>query len=217
MGKIILKSVDLHRILSDALPFASPAGIPQIEAVRIETTPNDADTVNVVAVATDRFVLGVSRVAVAGDAGIGVTLSTDDVKNVVRIAKTVRRDAGWREVVVTTDSIGESVTFEFGTGETVKVRPIDAEFPKWRQLLNVDVDAIARPTAGIGISPAKLATFARVAASKSDPLQLYAGVDAEGRLKPIHVRIGDDFYGLVMPVRAPEGQLFTYARPEWMV
>jgi hypothetical protein len=45
--KIEVKSSDLHRVMNDALQFASPAGIaPAIEAVRLETTPNDAEWLN---------------------------------------------------------------------------------------------------------------------------------------------------------------------------
>ena len=214
--KITLKASDLFQVMNDALQFASPSiGVPAIESVRIETTPNDAETVNVLGVATDRFVLGVSRVTAVGDAELGVTLSADDVKNVLRIAKTSKRDAGWREATVH-DAGDAGVTFTFTTGETVTVRQVDAEFPRWRQLVTIDADAIARPSSGIGADPRKLAQFSRIAAAKSAPMQLFPGVTIEGRLKPIHVRIGDDFYGLIMPVRAPGADLFTYETPAWL-
>lgn len=220
--KIETKAVDLYRIMSDAMQFASPAiGVPAIESVRIESSPNDAETVNLIGVATDRFVLGVSRVVGNGDSGIGFTLSTTDVKNVLKIAKTVRRDESWRLVTIeTTDAETMPdrgrITFTFTSGETITVNAIDADFPKWRQLLAPDTDAMARPAVGLGVDPLKLAQFARVAAAKGSPMQLFPGIAEDGRLKPVHVRIGDDFYGLVMPVRAPGAQLFTYETPAWL-
>ena len=222
--KFETKSVDLHRILSDALQFASPAvGVPAIESVRVETTANDADTVNLIGVATDRFVLGVSRAVAQGDTGVGFLLSTDDAKNVVRIAKTVRRDESHRRVTVDVDTetlTGPDrgrVTFTFTTGETISVTAMTEEFPRWRPLLTPDHDAMARPASGIGMDPLKVAQFGRIAAAKSAPMQLFPGIGDNGRLKPIHVRIGDDFYGLIMPVRAPgDTNLFTYETPGWL-
>jgi hypothetical protein len=213
--KIDAKSSDIFTLLNDALQFASPAiGVPAIEAVRIETSTNDAETINVLGVATDRFVLGVSRITAAGDAGLGFTIATDDVKNVLRIAKTAKRDAGWRRVTIEHNET--TVSFTFSSGENITVRTVEADFPRWRQLLVVDVDAIARPAAGLGVDPLKIAQFARIAAAKTSPMQLFPGVDDAGRLKAVHVRIGDDFYGLVMPVRAPGGQLFTHETPGWL-
>ena len=220
--KIETKSADLFRIMNDALQFASPAiGVPAIESVRLETTKNDADSVNLIGVATDRFVLGVSRVVADGDSGLGVTLSTADVKNVLRVAKTPKRDESWRRVTIeTTDATTlpdrGRVTFTFTSGETISVSAIDETFPRWRQLLDPDVDAMAKCASGLGVDPLKLAQFARVAAAKGSPMQLYPGVSITGTLKPVHVRIGDDFYGLVMPVRAPGAQLFTYEIPGWL-
>jgi hypothetical protein len=230
--KFEVKSADLFRVMNDALQFASPAGIaPAIESVRIETTPNDAETVNLIGVATDRFVLGASRVTAQGDAGIGLALSTDDVKNVLRIAKTVRRDESHRRVTVEVDAdtlaaemqrkryeqaAGARVVFTFSTGETITVNTISADFPRWRQLLTADIDAMAQPTSGLGVDPLKVAQFAKIAAAKRSPMQLFAGITTAGGLKPVHVRIGDDFYGLIMPIRSPGGGLFAYESPGWL-
>jgi len=223
--KLEIMSADLFQVLNDASQFAAPAnsGAPVIECVRLETTPNDAQTVNLIGVATDRFVLGVSRVTATGDAGIGALLSTDDVKNVLRIAKTSKRDAGRRVTVeVDTDALVTPhrgrVTFTFTTGETITVTAIEEQFPKFRQLLTPDVGAMARCASGLGVSPGKVAQFARVAAAKYHPMQVFPGIGDNGRLKPVHVRIGDDFYGLIMPVRAPgDTNLFTYETPGWML
>ena len=222
--KIDTKASDLYRIMNDAIHFASPAiGVPAIESVRIETTPNDADTINLIGVATDRFVLGVSRVTAEGNADAGFTLSTDDAKNVIRLAKTAKRDQAWRRVTISDDEAGR-ITFAFSSGESVTVATVEADFPRWRQLMVADADAMARPASGLGVDPLKISVFGRIAAAKSSPMALFPGVDEVGRLKAVHVRIGDDFAGLVMPVRAPgdgsttgpRANLFSYDAPGWL-
>jgi hypothetical protein len=114
------------------------------------------------------------------------------------------------------NNAGARVVFTFSTGETVTVTAMHEEFPRWRQLLVADVEAMTRPTSGIGADPLKFAQFARIAAAKEAPMQLFAGITAAGGLKPVHVRIGEDFYGLLMPVRSPSTNLFTYEAPEWL-
>jgi hypothetical protein len=110
----------------------------------------------------------------------------------------------------------DTVTFAFTSGESVVVRTVLENFPSWRQLLSADVDAMARPAGGLGLDPMRLAQFAKVAAAKTDPMQLFPGVTPEGRLKPVHVVIGAEFYGLIMPVKAPEGYLFKSSAPAWL-
>jgi hypothetical protein len=218
--KIDVTSQDLHRILSDAIAFASTdPNIPAIAAVRLESVRDTDATVHLLGVATDRFTLGVSRTSAEGDSGIGVTLAAADVKNVLRIAKTARRDSGWRRTTVTVHA-DDTVTFAFTSGESVVVRTVEAEFPRWRQLLSADADAMARSAAGLGLDPLRLAQFAKVAAAKTDPMQIFPGVTPEGRLKPVHVLIGADFYGLIMPVKAlaiGDSQLFAHTNPAWLV
>lgn len=225
--KIEFKSADLHRIMNDAMAFASPASamIPAIESVRIESMPaagGDAGSVSVVAVATDRFTLGVSHVITSGDVGLGVTIAAADVKNVLKIAKTVKRDENWRMCTVSHDVDTDTVSFTFTSGESVSVRTVEADFPRWRQLLATDPADFGRPAGGLGVDPLKLAQFSKVAAAKTDTLQFFPSIgETPGngerpRLKPVHVKIGDDFYGLVMPVRAPGGGLFAYSAPSWI-
>lgn len=219
--KIELSSDALHRILSDASQFsASGVNVPAIESVRLESATGAGDTVSVVAVATDRFTLGASHTVAEGDTGLAVTLASVDVKNVLRIAKTAKRDSGWRRVTVSHED--DTVTFVFSSGESVAVRVADADFPSWRRLLSVDSESLGRPAAGLGLDPIKLAQFSRVSAAKTSPMQIFpavgpAGANGEpGLLKPVHVRIGEDFYGLVMPVRSPAGGLFSYEMPGWL-
>jgi hypothetical protein len=91
----------LHMVVADALNFAAPASlnIPAIATVRIEATDG-----RFVSIATDRYVLGVSRVDYTGEA-FSLTVDVDDAKNLARIAKTVKRAgrrAPWRSTSTTT-------------------------------------------------------------------------------------------------------------------
>ncbi|WP_244918342.1 hypothetical protein [Mycobacterium xenopi] len=84
----VLKANVLYTAVSDALNFAAAATemVTAIAAVRIE-----ASETQLVAVATNRFVLGVSRVDYQG-APFAVTIAVDDAKTLARMAKTAKRD-----------------------------------------------------------------------------------------------------------------------------
>jgi DNA polymerase III sliding clamp (beta) subunit (PCNA family) len=124
-----MKAKALHTAVSDALLFAAPpsARLPFLEAVRLEFGGG-----RLVAVATDRFVLGASRVEYSGEPFI-VMMAGDDARALVKMAKTVKRDEAARAVAVEVVDAGAQVTFRFSTGESMTVRGLDVQFPKWRQ------------------------------------------------------------------------------------
>lgn len=211
---------DLHTVLSDASAFMSAVtNVPMLNAVRLETV-TDGDGISLLAVATDRFTLGVSRATADGDTGIGVTIGADSVKTVLRMAKTAVRAKSWRRVTVEISDDNRDIVFAFTTGESVAVRTSDdGEFPRWRQLLPADDAGMDTVTAGLGLDPTKLAQFAKVG-GKNETMQLFARVTTRGEHKslgPVYVTIGDNFIGLIMPKRVPgDGIGFgTFNRPAW--
>lgn len=211
---------DLHTVLSDASAFMSAdTTLPVLNAVRLETVA-DGDTVNLLAIATDRFTLGVSRATTDGDTGIGVTIGADSVKTVIRMAKTAVRAKSWRRVTVEISDDNRDIAFAFTSGESITVRASDnGEFPRWRQLLPGDDTGMDTVTAGLGLDPAKLAQFAKVG-GKNATMQLFARVTTRGEHKslgPVYVTIGENFIGLVMPKRVPgDGIGFgVFNRPVW--
>lgn len=209
--KLTLKAHALHTVMSDALAFAgTDATIPAINGIRLETVQRGA-IVDVIAVATDRFTLGVSRADGSGDILPGFNLTASDAKNVVRIAKTVARMQSYRTVDVETDDYTQNVVFTFSSGESVTVRKPDYEFPRWRQLFPADDAGMSDDVSGIGYTPEYLAKFGKVAASKRNPMRFFPRVS-----KPGVVMIGDDFMGIIMPVRIPgDTNRGTYATPVW--
>ena len=209
--KLTLKAHALHTVMSDALAFASTdATIPSLNGLRLETVRR-GETLDLIAVATDRFTLGVSRADGSGDILPGFNLAASDAKNVVRIAKTVARMQDVRTVDIETDDHTQNVVFVFSSGESVTVRKSDHEFPRWRQLFPADDAGMADDVSGIGYTPEYLAKFAKVAASKRNPMRFFPRA-----MKPGVVMIGDDFMGIIMPVKIPgDTNRGTYAQPVW--
>ena len=90
-----MKAADLHRVIAEAKNFAGrDATLPMLQNVRIEATETQ-----LVAVATDRFLLGVSRADYAGEA-FTVSVEGQQVDALLRMAKTAKRDEDWREVTI---------------------------------------------------------------------------------------------------------------------
>lgn len=204
MTKVAMKAHELHTILNDAVRFASTDDtIPQITVVRLETFGT-----NIVAVATDRFVLGVSRADCEGDS-FAATISAHDVKNVLKIAKTVRRDYTSRHVGIDHNADQSTVTFMFNTGESITVNTSDRDFPNWQRLLNISSDS----SAGVGfisVNQSKLSVFTGVRGGK-ETMRAYVREPN----KPIIVTVGDSFVGLLMPVRVPDLD-YVYSPPAWL-
>ena len=209
--KLTLKAHALHTVMSDALAFAgTDATIPALNGIRLETVQR-GETVDIIAVATDRFTLGVSRVDGSGDILPGFNLALPDAKNVARIAKTVARMQDSRTVDIETDECTQNVVFVFSSGESVTVRTSDHEFPRWRQLLPTDDEGMADDVSGIGYTPEYLAKFAKVAASKRNPMRFFPRA-----MKPGVVMVGDDFMGIIMPVKIPgDTNRGVYSQPVW--
>lgn len=210
----VLKAKALHTALSDALLFASPASakLPFLEVVRLEFGGG-----RLVASATDRFTLGVSRVEYTG-ATFDMMVSSTDVKTLIKFAKTAKRDEGWREVtveVVEGDSLPQ-VTFRFSTGESVTVRGQDYTPVKWRQLVPAD-SARMGGIVGMGYTPALLAKFTKVRAGEAGAqMMVFPSMTSAGRPGPTAIRVGEDFMGLLMPVGRAAGEVWEYQRPGWI-
>lgn len=208
-----MKAKALHTALSDAVLFAAPttARLPFLEAVRLEFGGGQ-----LVAVATDRFVLGASKVEYAGEAFM-MMVAGADAKALVKMAKTAKRDEKTREVTIEVVDAGAQVTFRFSTGESLVVCGVDVQFPKWRQLLPADTSRMGG-IVGMGYVPAYMGRFTKARAEEQATgamMVVFPSVTSSGKPGPTAIRIGEDFFGMLMPVRPP-GDEWTYHRPGWL-
>lgn len=207
-----LKAKALFTVLSDALLFTSKVvGLPMLEAVRLEFGGGW-----LVAAATDRFALGISRVEYSG-AAFDMVLGGADAKTLVKMAKTGKRDEGWREVTVEVVDVDDLplVTFRFTSGESLTVRGSDVSFPRWRELVPADATRMGRAV-GVGYDPARLAQFAKVRPDEAGGRGGQMAVFPSGGSGPTAIRIGENFIGVLMPIRPPAGQDWVYERPDWL-
>ena len=137
------------------------------------------------------------------------------------MAKTAKRDEGWREVTVEVADVEfrPRVTFRFNSGESVTVRGSDLDFPKWRLLIPADSSRMGT-TVGVAYDPSRLVPFTKVRPNEGGArrrVAMYPTVSSNGRPGPTAVRIGDNFTGVVFPERPDDdGPSWSYARPDWL-
>jgi DNA polymerase III sliding clamp (beta) subunit (PCNA family) len=197
-----LKASDLHKVLSEAKSFAgNDATLPMLTCVKLEATETQ-----IVGVATDRFLLGASRVDYTGEAFTAL-LDKASVDTLIKMSKTSARDSQWREVSI---EIRETeLEFRFTTGEALTVRPADHSFPKWRQLLpaNDYSEKLADSVTVAAYNASYLARFAKVAGSQ---MRIFTRAS-----KPAVITIGEDFVGMIMPVRMADGES-NWVQPAWI-
>ncbi len=199
---------DLHHAVADAIHFAAAVAdnVPAIAVVHLEARSD-----HMVAVATNRYVLGATKVAYAG-AVFSLDVGVDDAKVLARMAKTAKRDEKWREVQITVADA--EVTFRFTSGEALTVRDADVSFPTWRRLLPSSDDRMGK-VAGVGVNPIMLARFAKVH-NEGARMSLFPTATPDGTKTGLTVvQIGDHFTGLIMPWRSPDG-VESYTLPDWV-
>jgi len=186
-------------LLEDALPFAGrDKAMPVICTVRLEVRSGVLR-----AITTDRFRLAVvTRPADVNGGDTDVLIDRRDAKAIVK-AFTPDADAYLRLTFQTGDR--ETLTVE-RTGDaeghppelTMTITSVKGEYPNYQKLLD---DAAATPdaqTSKVAFNPELMADYAKV----SDYRQGRRPVRIElcGPGKPIVVRLGEHFYGLLMPV-----------------
>lgn len=236
-----VKAVELHRVLNDAVTFASrDETLPMVNIVHVEFTGAGF----MLAVATDRFRLGVSKV----DLGVNgahdtasFNLAVRDVQTLIKLAKTVRpktvrRDEQSRVVwinqiydeafdgvdpQVKRERLRGTVTFKFSDGASLDVVPVDVHFPKWRQLFPDTGTQVPRDATAF--TAEYLASFAKVDGGASQRIVMYNhdshhGYNSETQKnqRPTTFTIGDNFVGLLMPVKLADDGSRQWVKPVWM-
>lgn len=197
---------ELARIIDDAAIFAGrDSTLPMLNAIRFESTAE-----NLLAVSTDRFVMGASiaNYHQAGGTEFDITLKLSQAQMVAKIAKSTK--AAFTDVTLTVTD--ENVTFDFTSGESLTVPNLagSLEFPDWRKFITSRTEDAEGSTKVIGFNPVYLAKFSRVTNARQLTMK------TTGPDKPMLVSIGDSFIGLVMPVRLPGGAEAAWESPEWL-
>lgn len=205
----VMLAKDLHHAISDALNFAGSAS--DREFVSIAVVHLEVTAERMIAVATNRYVLGATQVPYTGQP-FTVTIGIEDAKVLARLAKTAKRDEQWREVEV---EIGDrQTTFRFTSGEAKTVRDTDSQFPNWRPLIPA-TDKHMGLTEGYGYEPTQLVRFTKVTRAPRERMVMF-GTFKEGRPGPTVVQIGEHFVGIIMPARHPADGDDHYTVPAWL-
>lgn len=225
-----VKTVDLHRVLFNAAIFAGrDVTLPMVNLVHVEFTGT-----RILAVATDRFRMGVAKLDLPEGGGGATTefnVSLTDVNTLIKWSKTLKRDEDSRYVWINQNSDG-TIRFNFDTTVTLTVtldvKPVDHEFPKWRGLFP---KTPGYPRFATGFTAEFLASFAKVNAGPTGTIVLYSHDDIHGYRdkpeksekgkprgcqKPLTFTIGDNFVGLLMPVKITDEVKHEWHLPEWV-
>jgi hypothetical protein len=187
---------DVERPIAAVLPHASTDKyLPAINNVRIEL-----DGERFLAVATDRYSLGICRASLTDwmeDAqpveSTAAHLLLDDVKRLFAFLRPQRKD------VATWELGNGTLTVTLGDGTSLTIRTAEADnFPKWRGLFGQLTERTPEPAEHMAFTPLVIDHFQKTA-------QVLGGVSVNwqfvSQLKPVIVRIGADFLGILMPCR----------------
>lgn len=213
-----VNAAQLHRILSDAALFTGKdAKHPFTTGVHIET-----DSRRMIAVATERHVLGCSWVDLDGTTTGGVAMDNDgcafnlspsDLAILIKVSKTPNRGAA--RIVSLIQNYDGTIEFKFWSGETITVKHFDHQFPQWRRLIPDTGKEV--PRTAFGFTQDLIAKFSKVdATTKNHQIAIFSFDEAHdsSQKKPYVVRIGDNFIGLIMPARLNEA--CDWRKPEWL-
>lgn len=198
---ITLQTNELVRILKEAALFAhSSPDIPVINAVHVEARGGD-----LVAVATDRFVLGASKTELDEPGQFLAVLPLRQVKTITQLAGAGKQCFS----TVAIDADDKQVRVAFSSGETLTLaNELEAGAHRaWMGLLKSS--ASDEPSKAMDLNPQLVAKFARVSGATRMRMHFF------GHAKPIRVSVGDSFVGLVMPVRMPDDVSMDWSVPEW--
>lgn len=198
---------DLIRVLTEASLFVhKDTDLPSINSVRLEATGT-----HLLAVGTDRFTLGVSSAPYEGTP-FAITLRMPAVNLVLGACKLKKGAArgllDFADLRVTPKGTLLHVTID----ETVVTVPTfndeGWQYPDWRKLLGSPTDDVAEVPGTIGINPEYLSKLGKIGRQAKFYLR--------GPSKPVMARIGENFVGVVMPIRLPDDSHKVWALPEWL-
>lgn len=196
-----IRAKDLADALADALLFAgNDYTLPVLNGIRLE-----ADGVQLTAVGTNRYVLGVRKVELPSDA-FTFLLNRDDTKDLISLLKTRqhthKRGPEVSVAVAEPNGPGNGRLMTVKTDAlTVQYNEVPGEFPKWRGLVeNMKANEKKDTVGTCGLNAHYLALFSRLSTvGPMTPLRLTTTGANDG----VQLSAGD-FWGALMPVRLSE-------------
>ncbi|MFI9331939.1 hypothetical protein ACIGZJ_30910 [Kitasatospora sp. NPDC052868] len=188
---------ELRRILSQVEPHMNRADwLPAIAGVHLES-----DGTHLIAIATDRHTMAISRTPLRSDDGPWqATIPGSRIKSLRQWLKAHDSEANIR--IGTT---GKTITLEGPTDE-IHLTATGGDFPKWRAMVATLLADAPQPVPLTALTAEYLGRWATAGCI------LNASQAAPG--KPL-ILFGDDFLGLQMPVRLQEGHTRAKAAAEW--
>lgn len=199
MSTITIDLNELRTLVARVIPFTSndKYSLPVLESIYLQGKGD-----YLLATATDRYIVGISRVKLEGADGFDALVKVKDVRHILATFKS-RKDI-ITSVTLTTSGSGQdnNLTVTLADGMfadaddlTARYSLVDGEFPKISKLFSEWV--ASTEVTGTGYNPAYLAKFAHVTGSLGEPIKISGG----GSSKPTIVQAGDYFLGGIMPVR----------------
>ena len=208
MTTITLTATQLRDLVTPVIPHASKdQTLPSLCAVRIRSAGQ-----YVTAIATDRYRIGFQRVTLSdppAEAGFDALVSVAVLKRILGIFRPTRWHnpalrltvEGLRLTVGVADTLDEprgALDASGMVGATLTFNVIDADYPKIDRLIREALEAKPDEAAMAAVfNPEFLADF-RIGQPRHEPMRITA---TGGPARPWLIRIGDDFIGLLVPVR----------------
>lgn len=206
----VLSTYPLAGFLTDLLRTASDDHtFPVLHGIALHSVPAGETGHLLVGTSTDRYTAGQATEPCVGTLARPVLLPVPSVRQILAVLKPyITRDAGPRQSTLVVDDRGVTVTVEpvrdhsAGTvSVTVPKLPGGISgFPDVGKLITgaVETPAVAEP---VFLDPAYMERFAAIGLARPGPVH----IDVKGASKPVVVRIGEHFIGLVTPMRVPDG------------
>jgi DNA polymerase III sliding clamp (beta) subunit (PCNA family) len=189
-------TVDLNQLrtlLMTVLPFTGgDIGLPVLASVKLEVRGD-----RLLAIATDRYTLGVSKINVEDADGFEALVKAKDVRHILNTFKNRKAIQSKVALTVSEGSITVSLVdglFADAEDLTARYGLMDGTFPKVLEIFRQWKPA---DSGVIGCNPAYLARFQHVTSMRGEPVRMSVGSGTS----PVIVQAGDYFLGAIMPVR----------------
>ena len=190
---ITVDLAQLRTLLTTVLPFAGgDIGLPVIATVKLEGRDGQ-----LMAIATDRYTLGVSKISLDEADGFEALVRAKDVRHILATFKNRKAIQSKVALTVTDGSITVSLVdglFADADDLTARYGLMDGVYPK---VLHIFRDWKPAGTAVAGCNPIYMARFQHVTSMRGEPVKVSIGA---GRC-PVIIQAGDYFIGAIMPVQ----------------